>query len=132
MENKIQIDPREEPHLYDRVSTASETLTEISDADISGAEKTLDDIVGTRATRFVQAEWSRVEVPSPSGPKHMVLLKLTDPFSMTIEEYFQPTELRTQDHMKTRLLHVWREFLQQLSHKQMDRLHETVSTLEGD
>ncbi len=132
MENKIQIDPREEPHLYDRVSTASETLAEISDSEISGAEKTLGEIVGARGARFVQAEWSQVEVPGPSGPRRMVRLRLTDPFSETKEETFQPLELRNQNLMKTRLLQAWSEFLQDLSHKQMDRVHELVETLEGD
>jgi len=132
MENKIQIDPREDPHLYDRVSTASESLTEISDAEISGGEKILSEIIGARGARFVRAEWSQVEVSGPSGPKRMVLLKLTDPFSETKEVTFQPAELRNQDLMKTRLIYVWMEFLQQLSHKHMDQLHETVRTLEGD
>jgi len=132
MENKIHIDPEEEPQLYDRVSNASETLADISDAEISGAEKTLAEIVGPRGARFVRAEWSLVEGSGPSGPKRMVRLRLTDPFSGTKEETFQPAELRNQNLMRTRLLQVWSEFLQQLSHKQMDRLHETVRTLEGD
>jgi hypothetical protein len=132
MENKIQIDPGEEPHLYDRVSTASATLAEISDSDISGAEKTFGELVGARGARFVQAEWSQVEVPGPSGPRRMVRLILTDPFSGTKEETFQPAELRNQNLMRTRLLQVWSEFLQELSHKQMDRVHEVVKTLEGD
>jgi hypothetical protein len=133
MENKIHIDPEEEPRLYDRMSNASQTLADISDAEISGAEKTLDEIVGPRGARFVRAEWSLVQVSGPSGPRRMALLRLTDPlFSETREETFQPVELRNPALMKTRLLHVWREFLQHLSHKQMDRLHETVRTLEGD
>ncbi len=133
MENKIQIDPREDPHLFNRVATASETLAEISDSEISGAEKTLDEIVGARGARFVQAEWSQVEVPLPSGPRRMVRLRLTDPlFSETKEEVFEPVELRNPNLMRTRLIQVWSEFLRELSHKQMDRVHEMVTTLEGD
>jgi hypothetical protein len=133
METRIQVDPDEDPNLHRRLSQAAETLEGISEAELSEAEKTFREIVGPRATRFVRAKWSQVEDQGSFGPKHMVLLRLTDPLSeIAAEEKFEPVELKSPPLMKTRLIHVWREFLQKLSHKQMDRLHETVKTLEGD
>lgn len=133
MESRIHVDPGEDPNLHRRLSQATETLEGISKAELSQADKTFWEIVGPRAIRFVRAEWIPIEVQGSFGPKHMVLLRLTDPLSeIAAEEEFEPVELKSPLLMKARLLHVWREFLQQLSHKQMDRLHETVKTLEGD
>ncbi len=118
MDIKIQIDPEREPALYDRLRSAS---------------KTLEEIVGPQAARFVkEVEWSEFEDSGPLGPKHAVRLKMIDPFAGTKEETFQPVELRSPGYMKTRLREVWGEFLRQLSDEQMERIDHMVNALEGD
>jgi hypothetical protein len=118
MEVTIQVDPEKEPELYDRLRGASETLEEI---------------VGPRAARFVTAvEWSPFKDSGPFGPRQAVRLKMTDRLSGTVEELFQPVELRSPDYLKTRLREVWGRFLRQLSHEQMDRIDQLASTLERD
>ncbi len=114
----IQVDPEAEPQLYDQLRHASEAL---------------DEIVGPCAARFVTAvEWSPLTDSGPLGPKKAVRLKMTDRLSGTVEESFQPVELRSPDYMKSRLREVWRRFLRQLSDEQMDRIDRTAITLERD
>ncbi len=118
MDVKIQVDPETEPELYDRLLNASQALEEI---------------VGPRAARFVNAvEWSLSTVPGRFGAKQAIRLKMTDRLTGTVEESFQPVELRSPQHMRTRLREVWAKFLQQLSHEQIDRIEQWVTTAEED
>lgn len=114
----IQVDPESEPALYDRLRNAS---------------KTLEEIVGPRAARLVTAvEWYPFLESSPSGPRQSIRLKMTDRLSGTVEESFQPVELRSPGYMRTRLRDVWTRFLRQLFGEQMDRIDHLVTTLERD
>jgi hypothetical protein len=118
MDIRIQVDPETEPELYDR---------------LRGASQTLEEIVGPRAARFVKAvEWSSSTEPGQYGTKQAVRLKMTDRLSGTVEDSFQPIELRSPQHMRTRLRDVWANFLRQLSHEQMDRMEQWVTADEGD
>lgn len=114
----IRVDPEADPALYDRLRTASMTLREI---------------VGPRAARFITAvEWSLIPDSGLSAGRQAIRLKMTDRFSGTVEESFQPVELRSPGYMTTRLRDVWTRFLRQLSDEQMDRIDHMVTTLEGD
>ena len=118
MDVAIQVDPEKEPELYDRLRSASEAL---------------EDIVGPRAARFVSGvEWSRLTDSGPFGPRQAIRLKMTDRLSGTVQESFQPVELRSPAYMRTRLREVWTKFLRQLSDEQMDRIDQMVSSLEGN
>lgn len=118
MDVTIQVDPEKEPELYDRLRSASEALEEI---------------VGPRAARFVGAvDWSPYTDSGPFGPRQAIRLKLTDRLSGTVEEMFQPVELRSPGYMRTRLRKAWSRFLRQLSHQQMDRIDQFASALERD
>jgi hypothetical protein len=118
MEVKIQVDPENEPELYDRLLQAS---------------KTLEEVMGPRAARFVtEVEWSQLTDSGRLGPRNAIRLKMTDPLSGTKETLFQPVELRSPGYMKTRLREVWSEFLRQLSDERMDRIDELAKTLERD
>jgi hypothetical protein len=118
MDIKIQVNPETEPDLYGRLRSAS---------------RTLEEIVGPRAARFVNdVEWSALTEPGQYGAKQSVRLKMIDRFSGTVEESFQPVELPSPQHLRTRLRGVWDKFLQQLSHEQMDRIEQWVATAEGD
>jgi hypothetical protein len=114
----IQVDPEKEPALYERLCHAT---------------RILEEIMGPRAARFVTTvEWSPLTGSWPVGPKDAIRLKMTDRLSGTVEELFQPFELRSPDYMKTRLREVWGRFLRQLSDRQVDRLDEMVQALERD
>jgi hypothetical protein len=119
MEIKIQIDPEKEPELYELVCHASRILGEV---------------MGPRAARFVtEVQWSQLPDFGPLGvPTHVIRLKMTDPLSGIVEEWFQLVELRSPGFMKTRLLEVWRKFLRQLSDERMDSLDAVADALEGD
>jgi len=118
MEIKIQVDPEKEPELYERLRKAL---------------KILEEIMGPRADRFVSAvEWSQVKDSSPLGSEEAIRLKMTDCLSGSKEEIFQPVELRSPGHMRSRLRDVWSDFLRQLSHEQMERLEASVAALAED
>jgi hypothetical protein len=118
MEIKIEVDPEKEPDLYERLLKAT---------------KILEEIVTPRAVRFVTTiEWSQAKDSGPMGAKEAIRLKMTDLFSGSTEEIFQAVELRSPDHMRSRLRDVWRDFLRQLSHEQTDRLEASVAALAED
>jgi hypothetical protein len=118
MDVTIQVDPENEPELYDRLRGASEALEEI---------------VGPRAVRFVSAvDWSPYTDSGPFGPRQAIRLTMTDRLSGSVEELFQPVELRSPGYMRTRLRKAWSRFLRQLSHEQMDRIDQSVNALERD
>jgi len=115
MEIKIEVDPEKEPDLYERLRNVS---------------KILQEIVRPRATRFVTTiEWSQFEDSGPGGPREAIRLTMTDLYSGSKEAIFQPVELRSPDHMRSRLREVWGDFLEQLSDEQMDRLDASVDAL---
>jgi hypothetical protein len=118
MEIKIEVDPEKEPDLYERLLNASKILAEI---------------VGPRADQFVTTvAWSQAKDSGPLGPKEAIRLKMTDLFSGTKEEMFQPVELRSPGHMRSRLRDVWGDFLRQLSDEQRLRLDASFAALAED
>jgi hypothetical protein len=119
MDILIDIDPEKEPELYDRVRAASKILTE--------------EIIRPRAVEFVKSiEWSPVELAGPLQSKRAVRLTLVDCYSGSKEGAFQPVELRSPAHVKSRLRVLWGDFLQQLSDEQMDRLDASFAALGRD
>jgi hypothetical protein len=118
MDNKISIDPEEEPELYERLCHAS---------------RILEEVMGPGASRFVtEVEWSQLTDSGPLGPRKVIRLKMTDPVGGVKETLFQPVELRSPGYMKTRLREVWSEFLRQLFDERMERVDELMTTLERD
>ena len=118
MEIKVDLDPQKEPDLYERLRNAS---------------KILEEIMGPQSDRFVSmVEWSQFEDSVPFGPRQTIRLTMTDLFSGCKVETFQPVELRSPGHMRSRLREVWGDFLRQLSHEQRVRLEESIAALAED
>jgi hypothetical protein len=85
-------------------------------------------VVDSRFAAEAEAEWSVVR---NGGPSPGFLLRISDPVAEA-KGVFSLEEFKDTSQMRRHLNWLWGDFLQDLSHKQLDKLHQTVQQLEGD
>ena len=81
------------------------------------ATSSLEDVLGPSA-ELVTAEWDRSE---DVRGRSLVLLRLSD-FTGSATATFEPWELESATHMRSRLHRLWGDLLQVRSHQQLQEL----------
>ena len=88
------------------------------------ANRRLDSVIGPFEGE-ARADWS---LGRDSMDHAQVFLILSDDFEGRAEARFAPAELENPRQLRTRLLEVWGDLLQDRSHKQLQQLLETDSS----
>jgi hypothetical protein len=94
---------------------------------IEQADKILASVIGNTVVS-AKADWSEER---DAQDRRVVKLTISDP-SSSVSALFTPSELKNVKRLERRLIRLWGDLLQEVSHKQSAKLRQVVSELEGD
>ena len=91
---------------------------------VEQATQVLQSLQGPSAAS-VTAEWS---VGRDENDRRVIGLKLSDPMA-EVHDHFTLEELKNRERAKSRLNWIWGDWLQERSHEDLKKLHETIQQL---
>lgn len=110
-------------------TTMDETIKASPDlaAAIERADKILASVIGNSVVS-ARADWTEER---DAQNRRAGKLTLSDP-SSSVSTLLSLTELKNPDRLERRFIRLWGDLLQEISHKQMAKLRQSVAELEGE